>query len=172
MRQMAGLLLKNNVKRHWDVLHTPVQAYVRSNLIGALGDCTLFIRQTAGSCITAVAFSAGLQAWPELIPRLAAMLDAKAEIDHQNKEGSTALMFACFHGFEVLAKLLPRPAAHGRAAQACTALAGHPRRAQRRQATELQDDLQGVVGQVCQQQHGVFEAVASILDRRPDCLST
>ena len=66
---------------------------------------------------------------------------------------------------EVLAKLLPRPAANRQTAQACTALAGHPRRAQRRQATELQDDLQGVLGQVCQQQHGVFEAVASIAGR-------
>mmetsp|Transcript_74295 Transcript_74295/g.124000 ORF Transcript_74295/g.124000 Transcript_74295/m.124000 type:complete len:895 (+) Transcript_74295:39-2723(+) len=76
VRQMAGLVLKNNVKEHWSKVHPDVQGYVHENLLGSIGDPEPYIRTTAGSCITTITASAGLEAWPQLVPTLYQMLDS------------------------------------------------------------------------------------------------
>ena len=52
VRQLAGLMLKNNIKEHWLILAPEVQQYVRESLLGSVGDPQKYIRATAGSCIT------------------------------------------------------------------------------------------------------------------------
>ena len=54
VRQLAGLLLKNNIREHWFELTLDVQEHVRENLLGSIGDPAKFIRTTVGSCITTV----------------------------------------------------------------------------------------------------------------------
>ena len=54
VRQLAGLVLKNNVKEHWRTLQPGVQEYVREALLCSLGDPHKYIRTTVGSCITTV----------------------------------------------------------------------------------------------------------------------
>ena len=76
VRQLAGLMLKNNVKEHWRKLTPEVQEYVRENLLGSLGDPQKYIRTTVGSCITTIIYVAGLDAWPTLVPMLYRMLDS------------------------------------------------------------------------------------------------
>lgn len=76
VRQMAGLVLKNNVKERWGSLTPDVQEYVRENLLGSLGDPMPYIRNVAGSCVTTVIQFGGLEAWPMLLPKLYAMLDS------------------------------------------------------------------------------------------------
>ena len=62
MRQLAGLMLKNNIKERWHTLSPDVQQYVRENLLGSLGDPQKYIRTTVGSCITTVIYAGGLEA--------------------------------------------------------------------------------------------------------------
>ena len=76
VRQMAGLVLKNNVKEHWDALDRSVQEYVRHNLLASMDDPLPYIRTTSGSCISSICSSAGLEAWPDLVPMLYQMLDS------------------------------------------------------------------------------------------------
>lgn len=76
VRQMAGLVLKNNVKEHWGELSSEVQEYVRENLLGSLGDPQPYIRNVSGSCVTTVIYAGGLEAWPMLVPTLYQMLDS------------------------------------------------------------------------------------------------
>jgi len=75
VRQMAGLVLKNNVRDHWDELHDSVQAYIKAGVLACVGAPAPFLRQTAGTCVTTIAYAAGLAAWPELVPTLLRMID-------------------------------------------------------------------------------------------------
>ena len=54
VRQLAGLVLKTNVRDRWLELEPTTQEYVRENLLGSIGDPQKFIRTTVGSCITSV----------------------------------------------------------------------------------------------------------------------
>ena len=78
VRQMAGLTLKNNIKEHWPRIDPAIQEYVRTGLLGSLGDGAKYIRTTVGTCITTVIYAAGLEAWPTLVPTLYQMLDSPA----------------------------------------------------------------------------------------------
>ena len=70
VRQMAGLMLKNNVRQHWATLHAEVRLYVREGLLGSVGDALPFIRTTASSCISTIVAAADLGDWPTLLPTL------------------------------------------------------------------------------------------------------
>ena len=76
VRQMAGLMLKNNVRQHWRNLHPDVQLYVRENLLASVGDALPFIRTTASSCISTIVSAADLAEWPTLLPTLTQLLDS------------------------------------------------------------------------------------------------
>ena len=101
VRQMAGLVLKNNLKEHWASLAPEVQDYVRENLLGSVGDPEAYIRTTAGSCITTITYAAGLSAWPALVPTLYRMLDSP---DMHSVDGAfSALAKVCEDSAEKLA---------------------------------------------------------------------
>jgi len=76
VRQMAGLVLKNNVKEHWSSIDQQVQEYVRHNILASMDDPLPYIRTTGGSCISSICSSVGLEAWPGLVPHLYQMLDS------------------------------------------------------------------------------------------------
>lgn len=135
LSQMAGLVLKNNVRERWDELHPPVQAYVQQAVLSCIGAPEPFLRmtagarqstsffcwgrlsllalachspllpshtasrdislaavavslallqrasrgadasRTAGSCVTSIAYAAGLPSWPDLVPTLLRALE-------------------------------------------------------------------------------------------------
>lgn len=80
VRQMAGLMLKNNVRQHWATLHAEVRLYVREGLLGSVGDALPFIRTTASSCISTIVAAADLGDWPTLLPTLAQLLESSDEL--------------------------------------------------------------------------------------------
>jgi len=61
VRQAAGLLLKNNLKRLYNSLQSPMQAYINGELLSAIGDDSKLIRSAVAVCITAIVSEAGLQ---------------------------------------------------------------------------------------------------------------
>lgn len=61
VRQAAGLLLKNNLKRLYNSLQPPVQTYINGELLSAIGDDSKLIRSAVAVCITAIVSEAGLQ---------------------------------------------------------------------------------------------------------------
>eukprot|EP00962_Isochrysis_galbana_P042543 scaffold15964_cov135-Isochrysis_galbana.AAC.8 len=102
---MAGLVLKNNVKEHWDEMHPSVQAYVKQGVLACVGLPEPYLRQTAGTCVTTIAYTAGLASWTELVPTLLGMLEgAAAGGAHDAAEGAiAALSKVCEDSCEALA---------------------------------------------------------------------
>ena len=82
VRQLAGLVVKTGAGRApLKALPADVQQFVKCELLEALSDpASPTVRATAGSVVTALVGSArtGVGAWPELLPRLVALLDAAA----------------------------------------------------------------------------------------------
>eukprot|EP00741_Cyanophora_paradoxa_P008025 tig00001239_g7764.t1 len=76
IRQMAGLLLKNNVRGRYAQLNADVQNYIKEEVVKALGDPQHFIRSTVGTVIVTIATSAGFEAWPGLVQYLIGLLDS------------------------------------------------------------------------------------------------
>jgi hypothetical protein len=90
VRQMAGLVLKNNVKEHWDELHPSVQEYVKQGVLSCVGSPEPYLRLTAGTCVTTIAYTAGLAAWSELVPTLLGMLDGAHDTAGGDRARDTA----------------------------------------------------------------------------------
>lgn len=88
-RAVAGLMLKNNIRVHYEAIQPQVMLYVKAAVLQALGDQENVIRNTAGNVITTVVTQGGLEEWPELIPTLMEMAD-KEEGNWQ--EGSVSAL--------------------------------------------------------------------------------
>ncbi|KAL1499861.1 hypothetical protein AB1Y20_012544 [Prymnesium parvum] len=76
VRQLAGLVLKNNVKEHWASVSPQVREYVQAALLQSIDDPESYIRATVSSCISTITYIAGLEGWPALLPTLYQMLDS------------------------------------------------------------------------------------------------
>jgi transportin-1 len=74
VRQVAGLLLKNNIKTSWDSLPADKQAYIRSEAISAIGEPIPFMRNTVGSIVTTLVDLTPTVALPEIIGPLSQAL--------------------------------------------------------------------------------------------------
>lgn len=74
-RSLSGLILKNNIKSHYENLPPTVTEFVKSECLTAVGDTSALIRATVGILITTIA-SRGINTWPELLPALCQMLDS------------------------------------------------------------------------------------------------
>lgn len=74
-RSLSGLILKNNIKSHYENLPPTVTEFVKSECLTAVGDTSPLIRATVGILITTIA-SRGINSWPELLPALCQMLDS------------------------------------------------------------------------------------------------
>lgn len=75
IRIIAGLALKNNVSRYYKTIHPNVMHYVKSNVVLALADPLDPIRSTAGTIITTIVSSFGLNQWPEILAKLLELMD-------------------------------------------------------------------------------------------------
>jgi transportin-1 len=76
-RSLSGLILKNNVKAHYNQFPKEVTVFIKEECLKAIGDPSPLIRATVGILITTIASKGDLQNWPELLPRLCEMLDSE-----------------------------------------------------------------------------------------------
>lgn len=76
-RSLAGLILKNNLKQHYDALPKDTIDFIKSECLVSLGDSSSLIRATVGILITTIQVKGKIAAWPELIPSLCNMLDSQ-----------------------------------------------------------------------------------------------
>lgn len=75
-RSLSGLILKNNVKTHYNNLLPTVTNFIKTECLQAVGDPSPLIRATVGILITTIACKGDLATWPELLPALCTMLDS------------------------------------------------------------------------------------------------
>lgn len=75
-RAIAGLILKNNVKLHYDGFPDEIKAFVKSAAMGAIAERSPLIRATAGTLVSTIAMRGELVHWPELLPTLCQLIDS------------------------------------------------------------------------------------------------
>uniref|UniRef100_A0AAZ3S7I0 Transportin-1 n=1 Tax=Oncorhynchus tshawytscha TaxID=74940 RepID=A0AAZ3S7I0_ONCTS len=107
-RSLSGLILKNNVKAHYQNFPNGVSDFIKSECLQNIGDSSPLIRATVGILITTIASKGELQNWPELLPKLCLLLDSE---DYNTCEGAFgALQKICEDSAEVLdSDMLDRP---------------------------------------------------------------
>ncbi|XP_075217364.1 transportin 1 [Lycorma delicatula] len=99
-RSLSGLILKNNVKAHYQKFLPEVAEFIKQECLSAVGDPSPLIRATVGILITTIASKGELIAWPELLPALCSMLDSQ---DYNVCEGAFgALQKICEDSTELL----------------------------------------------------------------------
>lgn len=76
-RSLSGLILKNNVKAHYNSFLPEVAEFIKRECLSAVGDPSPLIRATVGIIITTIASKGELTSWPELLPALCQMLDSQ-----------------------------------------------------------------------------------------------
>uniref|UniRef100_A0A8C4H3T7 Transportin-1 n=1 Tax=Dicentrarchus labrax TaxID=13489 RepID=A0A8C4H3T7_DICLA len=107
-RSLSGLILKNNVKAHYQNFPSGVSDFIKSECLQNIGDSSPLIRATVGILITTIASKGELQNWPELLPKLCLLLDSE---DYNTCEGAFgALQKICEDSAEILdSDMLDRP---------------------------------------------------------------
>uniref|UniRef100_A0A8C1HQL1 Transportin 2a n=1 Tax=Cyprinus carpio carpio TaxID=630221 RepID=A0A8C1HQL1_CYPCA len=99
-RSLSGLILKNNVKVHYQNFPPAVAHFIKQECLNNIGDPSPLIRATIGILITTISTKGELQTWPELLPHLCNMLDSE---DYNICEGSFgALQKICEDSSELL----------------------------------------------------------------------
>ncbi|XP_041270892.1 transportin-2, partial [Onychostruthus taczanowskii] len=99
-RSLSGLILKNNVKAHFQSFPPPVAEFIKQECLNHLGDASSLIRATIGILITTIASKGELQMWPELLPQLCNLLNSE---DYNTCEGAFgALQKICEDSSELL----------------------------------------------------------------------
>ena len=76
-RSLSGLILKNNVRAHYDKLPSSVCDFIKQECLNSIGDPSPLIRATVGILITTIASKGGLENWNELLPRLCQSIDSE-----------------------------------------------------------------------------------------------
>uniref|UniRef100_A0A671LLU0 Transportin-1 n=1 Tax=Sinocyclocheilus anshuiensis TaxID=1608454 RepID=A0A671LLU0_9TELE len=107
-RSLSGLILKNNVKAHYQNFPNGVSDFIKNECLQNIGDSSPLIRATVGILITTIASKGELQNWPELLPKLCLQLDSE---DYNTCEGAFgALQKICEDSAEILdSDMLDRP---------------------------------------------------------------
>ncbi|XP_076853365.1 transportin-2 isoform X3 [Brachyhypopomus gauderio] len=99
-RSLSGLILKNNVKAHYQNFPPAVADFIKQECLTSIGDPSPLIRATIGILITTIASKGELQTWPELLPQLCNLLNSE---DYNTCEGSFgALQKICEDSSELL----------------------------------------------------------------------
>ncbi|CAF1223085.1 unnamed protein product [Rotaria socialis] len=75
-RSLAGLILKNNAKSHYEKFPDEVRLYIKQECLLALGDRSPLIRATVGILITTIVTKGSLEQWPVLLEQLYSCLDS------------------------------------------------------------------------------------------------
>ena len=76
-RSLSGLILKNNVRVHYEKFPPEVTEFVKAECLNSIGDPSPLIRATIGILITTIAAKGGLDSWQELLPHLCQYLDSE-----------------------------------------------------------------------------------------------
>ena len=75
-RSLSGLILKNNVRAHYEKLPAEVGEFIKQECLSSIGDPSPLIRATIGILVTTIASKGGLESWQDLLPRLCQNLDS------------------------------------------------------------------------------------------------
>lgn len=76
-RSLSGLILKNNVRAHYEKFPAEVTTFIKAECLNSIGDPSPLIRATIGILVTTIAAKGGVENWPELLPRLCQYLDSE-----------------------------------------------------------------------------------------------
>ncbi len=76
-RSLSGLILKNNVRAHYEKFPAEVTEFIKTECLNSIGDPSPLIRATIGILITTIAAKGGLENWTDLLPRLCQYLDSE-----------------------------------------------------------------------------------------------
>ena len=85
VRQVAGLLLKNSLKVHYETLIPAYQEYIKAELILCLGSSDRHIRTTVGTVTSVIVQQGRVKGWPQLLNALLHCLDSN---DYNHAEGA------------------------------------------------------------------------------------
>ncbi|GFR43753.1 hypothetical protein Agub_g4865 [Astrephomene gubernaculifera] len=77
VRQSAGLLLKNNLSKHYKDIPAEFKAYIKGALLPLLGHASRELRHTAGTIASVIVGQGSLEEWPELAAALPRCLQAE-----------------------------------------------------------------------------------------------
>lgn len=88
-RSLSGLILKNNVRAHFEQFPPEVASFIKHECLNSIGDHSPLIRATIGIIITNIISKGELQNWPEVLPHLCACLDSD---DYNTCEVSTCVI--------------------------------------------------------------------------------
>ncbi|ELU00071.1 hypothetical protein CAPTEDRAFT_126125 [Capitella teleta] len=107
-RSLSGLILKNNIRVHFEKFPPEVTEFIKAECLTAIGDPSPLIRATIGILITTIAAKGGLENWNDLLPNLCQYLDSD---DYNVCEGAFgALQKICEDSAEALdSESLNRP---------------------------------------------------------------
>ena len=76
-RSLSGLILKNNIRAHYEQFPAEVTEFIRQECLNSIGDPSPLIRATIGILITTITAKGGLENWTDLLPRLWQCLDSE-----------------------------------------------------------------------------------------------
>mmetsp|Transcript_9191 Transcript_9191/g.26329 ORF Transcript_9191/g.26329 Transcript_9191/m.26329 type:complete len:907 (-) Transcript_9191:548-3268(-) len=85
VRQSAGLLLKNNLRNAYLTAPDEFKVYIRGLLLPCLASPNKVLRHTAGTIISVIVGSAGMEAWPDLLKAMTNTLDNVATENSGNE---------------------------------------------------------------------------------------
>ncbi|WAR22767.1 TNPO1-like protein [Mya arenaria] len=106
-RSLSGLILKNNVRAHFEKFPAEVSSFIKQECLNSIGDPSPLIRATIGILITTIVAKGDLRNWPELLPALCQCLDSE---DYNVCEGAFgALQKICEDSAEALDNDPSRP---------------------------------------------------------------
>ena len=74
---MSGLILKNNVRAHYEKFPSDVTDFIKAECLNSIGDSSPLIRATIGILVTTIAAKGGLENWTDLLPGLCQNLDSE-----------------------------------------------------------------------------------------------
>lgn len=77
-RPSAGIMLKNNIIKHYNNIDPLTVAYVKANIVPALSSPQPQIPNIAGNVITTLLAQTGLTGWPEILPTLVNMVESES----------------------------------------------------------------------------------------------
>lgn len=78
-RSMAGIVLKNNIKALYSMIHPSILEDIKGACIKCIGDPKPLVRATIGLLVTTMVQCGKLNSWPDLIPNLLHLIGPQNE---------------------------------------------------------------------------------------------
>jgi len=90
IRQAAGLLLKNNLKSTYPLIHPQHIQYIKAEVLPCLGSPDFGVRTTVGTIVSVVMQQGTFQGWLEVLQALLQCLDSD---EYNHVEGALGVLF-------------------------------------------------------------------------------